>query len=102
VAEDAVRSETVSPAVLPAICDLQGDLHKVQGEADPLSVKFVMVPRYCREFSLLREQGAYFGICREEQRGIANGCRVGRRFTLGTRRPHNSIVGPPACPFLGG
>jgi hypothetical protein len=40
VAEDAVRSETVSPAVLPAICDLQGDLHKVQGEADPLSVKF--------------------------------------------------------------
>jgi hypothetical protein len=42
-----------------------------------------------------REQGAFFGICREEQRGIANGCRVGRRFTLGTRRPHNSIVGPP-------
>jgi hypothetical protein len=33
MAEDAVRSETVSPAVLPPICDLQGDLHKLQGEA---------------------------------------------------------------------
>src|SRR6266511_4978284 len=32
VAEDAVRSETVSRADLPAICDLQGDFQKLQGE----------------------------------------------------------------------
>ena len=31
VAEDAVRSETVSRAALPAICDLQGEFQKLQG-----------------------------------------------------------------------
>jgi hypothetical protein len=34
---EAKRSRRI---VLPAICDLQGDLHKVQGEARPLYVKF--------------------------------------------------------------
>jgi hypothetical protein len=67
----------------------------LQGEPIRWHSNFVMVSRCCKGFSLFREQGAFFGICREEQRGIANGCRVGRRFTLGTRRPHNSIVGPP-------
>jgi hypothetical protein len=32
VAEDAVRSETFSRRDLPAICDLQGDFRKLQGE----------------------------------------------------------------------
>jgi hypothetical protein len=32
VAVDAVGSEKVSPAALPAICDLQGDFQKLQGE----------------------------------------------------------------------
>jgi len=32
VAEDAVRSKTVSRPVLPAICDLQGDFQKLQGQ----------------------------------------------------------------------
>ena len=32
LADDAVRSETVSRPVLPAICDLQGDFQKLQGE----------------------------------------------------------------------
>jgi hypothetical protein len=35
VADDAVRSETVSRPVLPAICDLQGDFQKLQGEPFP-------------------------------------------------------------------
>jgi hypothetical protein len=36
----AVRSETVSRAHLPAICDLQGDFQKLQGEPILLTVKF--------------------------------------------------------------
>jgi len=80
VAEDAVRSETVSRPVLAAICDLQGDFQKLQGELIRCLSNFVMVSRCCKGFSLLREQGAFFGICREEQRGIANGGRVWRRF----------------------
>jgi hypothetical protein len=36
LAEDAVRSETVSRADLPAICDLQGDFQKLQGELIPV------------------------------------------------------------------
>ena len=32
LADDAVRIETVSRPVLPAICDLQGDFQKLQGE----------------------------------------------------------------------
>jgi hypothetical protein len=90
VAEDAVRSEMVSRPVLAAICDLQGDFQKLQGELIRCLSNFVMVSRCCNGFSLLREQGAFFGICREEQRGIANGGRVGADSTR-TRRPHNSI-----------
>src|SRR6266545_6846374 len=81
LAEDAVRSETVSRPVLAAICDLQGDFQKLQGELIRCLSNFVMVSRCCRGFSLLREQGAFFGICREEQRGIANGGRVGADST---------------------
>jgi hypothetical protein len=32
LAEDAVRSKTVSARLFPAICDLQGDFQKLQGE----------------------------------------------------------------------
>jgi hypothetical protein len=81
VPEDAVRSKTVSRPVLPAICDLQGDFQKLQGEPIRWHSNFVMVSRGCKGFSLLSEQGAFFGICREEQRGIASGGRVGADST---------------------
>jgi hypothetical protein len=41
LAEDAVRSETVSRAVLPAICDLQGDFQKLQGEPILVLVEYL-------------------------------------------------------------
>jgi hypothetical protein len=59
VADDAVRSETVSRPVLPAICDLQGDFQRMQGELVRFLSNFVIVSRCCKEFSLLREQGAF-------------------------------------------
>jgi hypothetical protein len=87
VAEDAVRGKTVSRPVLPAICDLQGDFQKLQGEPIRWHSNFVIVSICCKGFSLLSEQGAFFGICREEQRGIASGGRVGADYTSHSSAP---------------
>jgi hypothetical protein len=86
VAEDGVQKQTVSRPVLPAICDLQGDFHKLQGEPTHRLANFLVMSICCEGFSLLSEQGAFFGICREKQRGIANGGRVGADF-------HFALVG---------
>jgi hypothetical protein len=73
VAEDAVRGETVSRADLPAICNLQGDFQKLQGEPILCLSNLLMIPRCCKEFSRPKEQGALlgvagraFGYCRED------------------------------------
>jgi hypothetical protein len=66
-------------AVVPAICDLQGDFQKLQGEPILCLSSFLMFLRCWKEFSRAKEQGAFFWYCREEQRGIANGSRVGAR-----------------------
>ena len=85
LAEDAVRSETVSPAHLPAICGFAGIFYELQGEADLLFVEFLMISMRCDEISRSKEQGGIlvthglsredFWYCREEQRG-----RLWRRF----------------------
>jgi hypothetical protein len=63
LAEDAVRSERVSVgADLPAICDLQGDFQKLQGELILCLSSSLMFLRDCKEFSRAKEQGAFFGI----------------------------------------
>jgi hypothetical protein len=63
VAEDAVRSEPVSPGASPLpIAILQGDFQKWQGEPMRSCHISLMVSRCCKEFSLLREQGAFFDI----------------------------------------
>jgi hypothetical protein len=67
---DAKRSRG---RIFPAICDLQGDFQKLQGEPILLPASFLMVSMGSREFSRLRsrehflvlqgkEQGAFFGI----------------------------------------
>jgi hypothetical protein len=48
VAENGVRSETVSRPVLPAICDLQGDFQKLQEEPIRCPSNFVMVSISCK------------------------------------------------------
>ena len=48
VAEDGVRSETVSRPVLPAICDLQGDFQKLQGQPIRCLSNFVMASICCK------------------------------------------------------
>jgi hypothetical protein len=80
VAEDPVRSEKVSGADLPAICDLQGDFQKLQGEPVLLLSSFLMVSLSWKEFSLpLRSREHFldcredFGNCREQSSvGVAN------------------------------
>jgi hypothetical protein len=62
VAEDAVRSETVSRRDLPAICDLQGDFRKLQGEPSYGLSSFLMVSIAWNELPDPNEQGAFFGI----------------------------------------
>jgi hypothetical protein len=83
---DAKRSRG---RIFPAICDLQGDFQKLQGEPIQLPATFTMISMGLKQCSWPKEQGAFFGFagksrehfwyCREEQRGIANGGRV-RRF----------------------
>jgi hypothetical protein len=53
------EAKRVSRPVLPAICDLQGDFQRLQGELIRFTSNFVIVSRCCKEFSLLREQGAF-------------------------------------------
>src|SRR3977135_3356325 len=63
LAEDAVRSERGAVgADLPAICDLQGDFQKLQGELILCLSSSLMFLRDCKEFSRAKEQGAFFGI----------------------------------------
>jgi hypothetical protein len=62
LAEYAVRSEMVSRAALPAICDLQGDFQKLQGEPIRWLRNLPIISRGRKELSLLAEQGAFFGI----------------------------------------
>ena len=96
------EAKRFSRPVLPAICDLQGDFQKLQGEAIRWHSNFVMVSRGCKGFSLLSEQGAFFGICREEQRGIASGGRVWRRFLfalVGAASEGGDMAPCPAAEF---
>jgi hypothetical protein len=82
VAEDAVRSETVSRAGLPAICDLQGDFQKLQAEPILCPSSFLMFLRCWKEFSRAKEQGAFFGIAgksRVELRMVAGLARAAKQ-----------------------
>jgi hypothetical protein len=67
------RSETVSRPDLSgfAICR---EIFRNCRESDPLPAKF---PHGFKTLSLFEEQGAFYWFCREEQRGMANGSRVG-------------------------
>src|SRR6266478_1420467 len=47
---------------LPAICDLQGNLQKLQGEPILLLPSFLMVSRSWKEFSRTQGAGSIFGI----------------------------------------
>jgi hypothetical protein len=62
LAEDAVRSETVSGTDLPAICDLQGDFRKLQGEPILRLSNFIMLSICCKEYSRREEQGEFLDI----------------------------------------
>jgi hypothetical protein len=66
VAEDAVRSETVSRPDLPAICDLQGDFRKMQGEPILIPVNLLMVSIAWKKFSRPQGAGRDCGCCRED------------------------------------
>jgi hypothetical protein len=62
LAEDAVRSETVSRADLPAIYDLQGDFQKLQGEPILLPVKFPNDSRCCKSTRDVRSREKFLDI----------------------------------------
>jgi hypothetical protein len=70
VAEDAVRSKTVSARLFPAICDLQGDFQKLQGEPVHWLSNLPMLSSVWREFSLLSEQRAFFRIAGKSSEGL--------------------------------
>jgi hypothetical protein len=68
VAEDAVGSETVFAATnLPAICELQGDFQKLQGEPIRFLPNFITISICWKESPDLKEQGAFFPIAGKEQ-----------------------------------
>jgi hypothetical protein len=70
MAEDAVRSKTVSARLFPAICDLQGDFQKLQREPVQWLSNFPMLSTVWREFSLLSEQRAFFRIAGKSSEGL--------------------------------
>src|SRR6266481_5502755 len=55
---------------LPAICDLQGDFQKLQGEPILLLPTFLMVSKSWKEFSRHKEQGAFLVLQGKEQGGF--------------------------------
>ena len=57
---------------------------EIAGRAEPFScANFLTVPRCWKESSRSKEQGEAFRYCREKQRRIANGGRVGMRGQAG-------------------
>ena len=56
-----------------AICDLQGDFQKLQGEPILFRQSFLMFLRCWNELSRPKEQGEIFGIAGKSSVGIANG-----------------------------
>ena len=62
MAEDAVRSETVSRADLPAICDLQGDFQELQRERSYFLANFLMFLRCCKDSPDLRSREHFLDI----------------------------------------
>ena len=84
MAEDAVRSETVSRPISLQFADFR-EIFKIGGKADLRLPNFQMISICCNEISRSKEQGGFWGdarieqevfwYCREKQRGIANSGR---------------------------
>jgi hypothetical protein len=53
--------------MFPAICDLQGDFQKLQGEPIQLPATFTMISMGLKQCSWPKEQGAFFGFAGKEQ-----------------------------------
>src|SRR6266545_3310320 len=91
VAEDAVRSETVSPGRISLQFAICREIFRNYRESQSVPCQnFLMISRGSYEFSLAQGAGRGFeycregfGNCREEQRGIANGGRVWRAWEAG-------------------
>jgi hypothetical protein len=73
LAEDAVSGEPVSAGGFPAICDLQGDFHIMQGGPILTRSNFIMLSMYYMEYSRREEQGEVG----RRAAWIANGGREG-------------------------
>jgi hypothetical protein len=61
--------------LLPAICDLQGDFQKLQGEP-VLRYEIHQFLQWLMRYTYFCGAGSIFAICREEQREIAKCSRV--------------------------
>jgi hypothetical protein len=90
LAEDAVKSETVSPAGSPCNLRFAGRFSEIAGRADLFPVKFLNSFRTLGGVLPTQGAGSIFWYCREEQRGIANGSRVGADSASDRCRPRSS------------
>src|SRR5215216_1197523 len=77
LAEDAVRRETVSAGESPCNLRFAGRCSEIAGRAILLLPSFLMISRILEGRPPDQGAGRIFWYRREEQRGIANGGRVG-------------------------
>jgi hypothetical protein len=80
-------------AIFPAICDLQGDFRKMQGEPILFPVNLLMVSIAWKKFSRPQGAGRDCGCCREDFGKLQGGAAWNCEWWQGWRRFHFALAG---------
>jgi hypothetical protein len=79
--------------IFPAICDLQGDFRKMQGEPILTPVDLLMVSITWKKFSRPQGAGRDCGCCREDFGKLQGGAAWNCEWWQGWRRFHFALAG---------